>query len=73
MPKDKNHDSVFLELCNVRCREIENDFLTEDSISFTNRNVEDAIDKLNSGKAPDAIGSTPSRSRNSHKTVKLTT
>ena len=34
MPKDKNYDSVFLELCNVRCGEIENDFLTqtEDSI-----------------------------------------
>ena len=58
MPKDKNYDSVFLELCNVRCGEIENDFLTqtEESISFTNRNVEDAIDKLNSGKAPDEYG-----------------
>ena len=60
MPKDKNYDSVFLELCNVRCRERENDFSeqTEDSLTFSNKNVEEAIDKLNSGKSPDEYGLT---------------
>ena len=60
MPKDKNYDSVFLELCNVRCRETENDFSeqTEDSLTFSNKNVEEAIDKLNSGKSPDEYGLT---------------
>ena len=60
MPKDKNYmyDSVFLELCNVRCRETENDFCkqTEDSLTFSNKNVEEAIDKLSSGKSPDEYG-----------------
>ena len=39
MPKIKNYDSVFIELCNVRCRETENDFCeqTEDSSIFLNK------------------------------------
>ena len=28
----------------------------EDSLTFSNKNVEDAIDKLNSGKSPDEYG-----------------
>ena len=32
MPKDKNYDSVFLELCNVRCRETEMTFVSKPKI-----------------------------------------
>ena len=40
MPKDKNYDSVFLELCNVRCRDTKNDILArseDDGLTFSKR------------------------------------
>ena len=58
MPKDRNYDSVFLELCNIRCDEAESDFnsQTDECLLFGNEDVENAMDKMNSGKAPDEYG-----------------
>ena len=58
MPKDRNYDSVFLELCNIRCDEAESDFnsQTNECLLFGNEDVENAMDKMNSGKAPDEYG-----------------
>ena len=52
---DENYDSAFLELCNIRCNEAESDFLSQpvDCLVFTNKDIEDAIDKMNSGKSAD--------------------
>ena len=53
MPKDRNYDSVFLELCNIRCDEAECDFnsQTDECLLFSNEDVENAMDNINSGKA----------------------
>ena len=58
MPKDKNCDSVFFELCNIRYNEAECDFRsqTDDLITFSNEDIENAIDKVNTGKSSDEYG-----------------
>ena len=60
MPKDRNYDNVFLELCNVRCDELESDLSsqTEECLQFSDQYVEKAIDKMNTGKSPDEYGLT---------------
>ena len=58
MPKDKNYDSMFLELCNKRCDDAESGFnsQTDEFLLFIKENIENAMKKMNSGKAPDEYG-----------------
>ena len=57
-PKDMNYDSVFLELCNLRCENFESECNTnsETELTVLESEVGPAIDKLNNGKATDEYG-----------------
>ena len=56
--KDQNYDNVFLELCNIRCKETETSYREESAtdICVSETEVGVAIDQLNSGKALDEYG-----------------
>ena len=57
-PCQKNdHDNIFLNLCNVRCNEAEEECInSKDTIILSEDDVEKAINKLNSGKPGDEYG-----------------
>ena len=58
MSKDRHCDCVFLELCNICCDKAEHVFnsQTDECLLFSNEDVENAMDKMKSGKAPDEYG-----------------
>ena len=57
MPKDHDYDNIFLNLCNVRCNEAEEECMnSNDAIILGEDDVEKAINKLNSGKSGDEYG-----------------
>ena len=57
-PKDMNFDNVFLELCNIRCNDIEAELNTKSDtvLTISEADVGPAIDKLNNGKSADEYG-----------------
>ena len=58
VPKDQNYDNVFLELCNIRCKETETSYREESAtdICVSEAEVGIAIDQLNNEKALDEYG-----------------
>ena len=59
-PKDMNYDNVFLELCNVRCANVEAEFSQnkhfDADLLISEADVDTAIDKLNNEKSADEYG-----------------
>ena len=57
-PKDMNYDNVFLDLCNIRCADIESEYneKSEEVLTLSESDVGSAIDKLNNGKSADEYG-----------------
>ena len=53
-----NFDNVFLELCNIRCNDIEAELKTNSDtvLTISEADVGPAIDKLNNGKSADEYG-----------------
>ena len=57
VPKDNGYNNVFLKLCNIHVDQIHSELSESCSqLSFSESEIEKAIDKLHNGKSPDEYG-----------------
>ncbi|MCW4346819.1 MAG: reverse transcriptase family protein [Candidatus Thiodiazotropha endolucinida] len=56
-PKDNDYDDVYLKLCNIRCDNIHEQCLNSgEMLTFSEADVEKAMNQLNNGKSADEYG-----------------